>query len=95
MTPAPPEWRPGRKEQRLDWWLKRIVRYGVGVPGCIYFTLVEHNELNALLFVVVGGSWDVGQFVVVGIRAALKEMRDVEKLMREQDGSRDSHPPES
>lgn len=83
-----PEWKPSRREQRADWWLKRIIR-SIGAGGVVYTAFIHPNGAEVIVFGAMGAGLDIGQFVISLARAALQEMRHVGDLS-EQESERES-----
>jgi len=76
------EWMPSRGEQRLLFWLRRIMRYGVGGGGLIWAMVTDHLE-PVLLFVLgaVATSTDILKFAADLFKAAKEEEKVLERTI--------------
>lgn len=79
MNGLPPEWRPSRREQRTEWYMRQFMRYVIGGGGLVWEVAVDklHNTLALVVFGALGTSTDVISFG-----------RSLIKQAREEQGSR-------
>lgn len=81
-----PAWKPSRREQRADWYLKQIFRL-IGAGGVVYMG-VRGNSAGMLSFAIIGGGPNVLTFAKAILWAAVKEIKDVEDLSDDVSGRR-------
>lgn len=72
---TPREWKPATpKELKVERWLRRAMRYGVGGGGLVWAMATDHLEPVLLLVLgAIATSTDVAKFAIDLIRAAKEE----------------------
>lgn len=80
MTDPERSWSPPWQAQATEWWLKQIMRFGIGGGGLVYEVLIDKLR-NPTALVIFGGL--AGLPDVIGYRAEVKKQVKAEQ---EKDG---------
>ena len=80
-------WVPSRWEQEFLWWLRVLMRYGVGGGGLVWETVVDnfHNSLALLVFGALATSTDVLSYVRDLIKDARAQKREEHRALHGDD----------
>lgn len=80
-------WQPGRRQQAFEWYLRLVMRYGIGGGGIGWELIADHgkNPLVLLVAAMLATSTDVLGLVRGLITQAKLEQKTLEELLDEQE----------
>lgn len=80
-------WGPSRLEQRLLWWLRQILRFGVGGVGLMWEVFADRlqDPLALLVFGTIATATDVPKYAMQLIKQAREDKLKLEEEMLEQE----------